>query len=336
MSEYLSNKFRWLSLAAMLGVVGIHSRTLSWTPGVVDWADELQMSIIDWFMFAVPVFFVVSGYFLISSYRKRGWGGLLINKAKSLYLPSIYWCLLAEIIILPQEIYLHEYPSLTCLLQVPLLTLNGLHISFHFWYVQALLVAFLTAPLWYAVSIRKRIWLVVWPALFVGFETLGWPMIRFGWWNFGYLGTSVAFFLLGAGLVNFDFVRCRASRRSAVIFLGISVGGFLMSRYVFDRSGLLFKLSMIAAFWFAYDLIDSIVGIRKYPASLMCLFFIYCCHTIVIKYSSGLIRISLGTSPAVKMLAYFVNISTFGFDILIANWLRGRLPMVYGVLAGGR
>lgn len=89
MTEWLSNKFRWLSLIATWAVVCIHSRTDRWSVGVEDYATRIESHIADIFHFAVPLFLVVSGYMFVHSYEKYGWGGLLRRKFKSLYVPMV-------------------------------------------------------------------------------------------------------------------------------------------------------------------------------------------------------------------------------------------------------
>ena len=59
MTDWLSNKFRWLSLIATWAVVCIHSRTDRWAVGVEDYATRIESHVADLFHFAVPLFFVV-------------------------------------------------------------------------------------------------------------------------------------------------------------------------------------------------------------------------------------------------------------------------------------
>ena len=62
MTDYISNKFRWLSMIATWAVVCIHSRTDRWAIGANDYAAKIESHIADLFCFAVPLFFVISGY----------------------------------------------------------------------------------------------------------------------------------------------------------------------------------------------------------------------------------------------------------------------------------
>ena len=58
MSEYLSNKFRWLSLLATWAVVGIHSGVgCDRSTRLTDTVACVQSMFTDLFRFAVPLFF---------------------------------------------------------------------------------------------------------------------------------------------------------------------------------------------------------------------------------------------------------------------------------------
>ena len=105
MTEYLSNKFRWLSLVATWAVVCIHSRTDRWAVGVEDYATKVEASIADLFHFAVPLFFVISGYMFVNSFKKHGWLLLLKRKVRSLYIPMVLWCIVCLALCLPIKIY---------------------------------------------------------------------------------------------------------------------------------------------------------------------------------------------------------------------------------------
>ena len=70
MSEWLSNKFKWLSFVATWVVVCIHARTDRWMPNADDWANNLQVFIAPAFQFAVPLFFTISGFMFVRSYDK--------------------------------------------------------------------------------------------------------------------------------------------------------------------------------------------------------------------------------------------------------------------------
>ena len=72
MNDWLSNKFKWLSFVATWAVVGIHAWNGKWV-AEVDWATRVEDLIP--FDFAVPLFFVISGFFFVSSYDKCANGG---------------------------------------------------------------------------------------------------------------------------------------------------------------------------------------------------------------------------------------------------------------------
>lgn len=162
MKEYLSNKFRWLSFVATWAVVCIHSRTERWNVSANDFGNTFQFRIDDLFHFAVPLFFVISGYFFVSSYRKHGYVGMLKGKFWSLYVPLVLWSFISLILLLPIRLYAqNDVPTVLDLVTIPLMHLNSGAIQF--WYVRALIILTIALPL---VSLcMKRTWLCVVPMI---------------------------------------------------------------------------------------------------------------------------------------------------------------------------
>ncbi len=182
-TQYLSAKCRWLSLLAAFAVVGIHSRTTEWTPGVVDWSSRLQNFCIEHCSFAVPMFFMFSGYWFIKSYERYGFVQLLKKKFWSLYVPFVLWCVIGELAVWPTSFWSDVSPSWGALLGAPILLTKGLSLAFHLWYVRALLIFFLLAPLCYLIG--KHAILVLAAIVFTRFS----PTISLGPYHFDYLAS---------------------------------------------------------------------------------------------------------------------------------------------------
>ena len=162
MNKYLSNKFRWLAFIATGAVVCIHSRTERWNPMANDYGNTLPVRIGDLFHFAVPLFFVISGYFFVSSYKKHGYIGMLKSKFWSLYVPMVLWSFISLALLLPIRLYAqHDVPTVLDVVTVPLMHLNSGAIQF--WYVRALIILTIALPL-VALCI-KRVWLCVIPMI---------------------------------------------------------------------------------------------------------------------------------------------------------------------------
>ena len=330
MSDWLSNKFRWLSLIATWAVVCIHSRTDRWAVGVEDCASRIEAHVADIFHFAVPLFFVVSGYMFVRSYEKYGWGGLLRRKFRSLYVPMVIWSVMGLVLCLPIRIYAHsDVPTMIDVCKLPLMLFRSE--SVHFWYVRALIIWFSVAPL--AAYAARRLWAVA--LLF-----LAALLIPAGSWAaLAHVPVSVMFFLLGTQLAR---VKISLSRGGVCGAFVVSVIGLILS-FLFKRQitehyfAVLFEpFFMIGVLWFGYDVVDAKFSIGKFPEGLNVLFFVYCMHLIVLCWCGGIMRVALGASPAAKLCGYFALWFTFWIDVVVANVVRWKFPRVFAVLAGGR
>ena len=332
-SDWLSNKFRWLSLIATWAVVCIHSRTDRWAADVEDYASRIEANVADIFHFAVPMFFVISGYMFVNSYEKYGWIGLLRRKFRSLYVPMVIWSLLGLIVCLPIRIYTHHnVPTMIDVCKLPLM-LFRLE-SVHFWYVRALIVLFIAAPLVACVARNSYLtFLLMIAALLIPVDS---------WAALVHVPVSVVFFVLGAMLVRVNTaVLCGGGAIKwwglCLSFVGGVLAFFFKGQITDHYFSVLFEpLFMIGAIWFGYDIIDAKFRIRRFPQGLNVLFFVYCLHLIVICWIGGIMRIVFGASPVSRLCGYFVLWLTFWLDVAVANVLRRKFPRVFAVLAGGR
>ena len=332
MTNYLSNKFRWLSLIATWAVVCIHSRTDRWAVGVDDYASRIEAHVADLFYFAVPFFFVVSGYMFVHSYEKYGWGGLVRRKFRSLYLPMVIWGIIGMVFCLPIRMYSnHDIPTIFDICKLPLTMFRSE--SVHFWYIRALVVWFAVAPL--AVFVASRTWLsglVMIAALLTPGDSL---MAQL------HVPVAVVFFLLGVQLVRIE--NDRLSRwRGNIVGLFVCLLGLILAFLFKERvtehyfSVLLEPLFMIGVLWFGYDVVNVKFHIGKFPDRLNVLFFVYCMHLILLCWCGGIMRVMFGNSSLSRLCGYFLLWLTFWIDLLIANAIRRKFPCIYEVLAGGR
>ena len=333
MSDWLSNKFRWLSLIATWAVVCIHSRTDRWAGDVEDYASRIEANIADLFHFAVPLFFVISGYMFVRSYEKYGWGGVLCRKFKSLYVPMVIWSILGLIVCLPIRIYTHhDVPTMIDLCKLPLM-LFRLE-SVHFWYVRALIFLFIAAPLMACVARNSWLaFLLIIAALLIPVDS---------WAALVHVPVSVMFFVLGALLVRVNTVVLCGEGSMRWLGFWLSLVGLVLA-FFFKREitnhyfSVLFEpLFMIGVLWFGYDIVDMKFRIGKFPEGLNVLFFVYCMHLIVICWCGGVMRIVFGVSPVSRLCGYFVLWLTFWIDIAVANVVQRQFPRVFALLSGGR
>lgn len=328
MTPWLSNKFKWLSLVATWAVVCIHSRTDRWVSDVTDWANTFQETVAPMFDFAVPLFFIISGYMFVSSYQKYGWGSLLKRKLESLYVPAVIWTLAGLFICLPIRLYSgNNIPGAWRFVGAPFLWVEGCE-GQHFWYVRSLLIMFAIAPI--MMIIARRWWLTVPVMLAATLFTC--PIANSGYFNLR-INTTVLFFVAGAYVAASaklsDVICAKNSRRGGVM----AIIGLLLS---FASYSYLAIIGQIMILWGLYDVIDSHIEIPQMPRRFNVLFFVYCLHLIVVCWIGGALKLVLGLSPAARTFAYFALCMTFWLDLWIANIIAGRLPKLYNILSGGR
>lgn len=330
MSDWLSNKFRWLSLIATWGVVCIHSRTDRWAAGVEDYASRFEAHIADVFHFAVPLFFIISGYMFVHSYEKYGWGGLLRRKFRSLYVPVVIWSVVGLALCLPIRMYSrHDVPTMIDVCKLPLMLFRSE--SVHFWYVRALIIWFVIAPL--AAYAARRIWVVVLLILTVLLIPTG------SWAAQAHIPVSVMFFLLGTQLARVQITLSHGGACGALVVCAVGlVLSFLFKGQITEHYfAVLFEpLFMIGVLWFGYDVVDAKYSIVKFPERLNVLFFVYCIHLIVLCWCGGIMRVAIGRSPFSRLCGYFLLWQTFWIDVMIAGFMRRRFPRMFGVCSGGR
>lgn len=328
MTPWLSNKFKWLSLVATWAVVCIHSRTDRWVPNASDWANTLQRSVSPMFNFAVPLFFGVSGFMFVSSYRKYGWRRLMKQKLKSLYLPAVIWIVVGMLLCLPIRLYSGGgVPDVWRFVGALILWVEGCD-GQHFWYVRSLLIVFAIAPV--AFAIAQRCWLAL-PLVLLS-ALVACPIANSGCFNLR-LNTTVIFFMTGAFIASnsklSNFI-CMRNERSGSI---MAIGGLMLCMSPYLHLAILGQMMLL---WGLYDVIDAHVKIQPMPSSFNVLFFIYCIHLIVICWIGGGLKLALGITPFARTVSYIALCMTFWLDVLIANLMLRYFPRLYAVLSGGR
>lgn len=334
MNERLSNKLKWMSFVATWAVVCIHSRTDRWAPGANDFATSFQSHIADLFHFAVPLFFVISGFFFVESYEKYGWGKLVKRKSFSLYLPMVVWMVLNLVLLLPVRLYTGvDIPGVRELIGIGCLITEWTQ-SVHFWYVRALLIFFVLSPVVYFIA--RRWWLAL--------ATMALPLLAPPDSFVAGCHIPVIFFFFFAGTLlggtKDNLLKCNASGWGALISLLTLVSVFVLKRaeiisaYYFVT--FIQPLAAIAFIWFLYDCVNECHPISKYPQVLNVMFFVYCIHTVLLSYVGGVLRITFGTGPVSRVCCYFVLFLTFWIGILIANIVKCTFPRTYKLLSGRR
>lgn len=326
----LSNKFKWLSFVSAWAVVVIHARTDIWVKDADDYVARIQMICSDCFSFAVPVFFIISGYFFLSSYEKYGWKHLLFVKFKSLYLPALFWSCIAVLLCLPIRLYSqNDIPTLSEIAMLPLMAVFRSEAS-HFWYVRALIIFAIIAPL--VVFCARRVWLSI---LIMALSML---LPSGSVFSRCRIPVSLFYFLAGCVLCKSNVASFTLSRGKLFsLLICCSSGVLFLNIFKTHYFSLLLSPALwIILLWFIYDLIDETIGIKRFPSFLNVTFFVYCMHKIIICWVGGCFRVLFGDGQMSRLITYYVLWLTFWIDLLIAVVVRKKFPRVYYILSGGR
>lgn len=334
-NEYLSNKFRWMSFFATWAVVCIHSRTCRWDFSANDWANSCQYALANLFHFAVPLFFVISGFMFVSSYERYGWRVLLHKKLVSLYVPFVLWTYIGACIIFPVKKFLRiwDFEGWKLMCFPFLITETG--VNNHFWYIRALIILFVLSPI--AMFLAKRCYfaiVVMCLPLLTPFDSAISRM---------HIPTTLFFFLMGSLIAVHlrDKIQKVNSRQALNLFV-LAVMALALSTIFRNELGigiyriLINPFLMIVLLWTFYDVLADRFGELKFPERANCLFAVYCMHLIFLFLGGGMWRTLLGVGPWSRFLGYLFLWQTFWIDLVVANLIKTKLPRLYIWLAGGR
>ena len=165
MSKYLSRKIKFISLFSMLAVVFIHSYNykdsfLTPTTKISEGLNYFAM--FEYFIsnalarFAVPLYFIISGYLFFKNYTsvKESYLKKLKSRTRSLIVPYLIWAFISALFMYVLS-FINVF-SQTAIVQEsvtngPLCLLSSFinPPAFQLWYVQQLIIFTLISPLFY-------------------------------------------------------------------------------------------------------------------------------------------------------------------------------------------
>lgn len=284
-SKYNSDKIRLLSFVAILFVIYIHSPYLEATGYPI--AQCVQGFVADFGLaiFAVPMFYAISGLLFFNGVRKVGDIFPKIKKrAQSLLVPYIIW----NVFFVGWYVVMAYIPGVSSFvnsdmlssiqLSDPVSTFHFLFIEpagFHLWFLRDLMIFVMLSPFLYLV-INRNPWLTV---LFL--------FIVFGW--IPRLG--IVYFALGGVIaLHYDLESLSAllTKQRSILLLSIYFLNAILAAFGVVRSGYVFwqyyvqivSLIAIAAIWGLYDHVIS--NDLKFSARMNIMlsftFFVYLFH----------------------------------------------------------
>lgn len=314
-----SEKFRVLSCLAMVAVVVGHSRP-----------ETLMGQIVGKFtLFAVPLFFTVSGFYFIKSLEKYDRMALIKKKVKTLLVPYLCWCLLGWMVFRPGW---GEMGMLELVQKVFGFAATYPIGNLPLWYVRALIVFVVVGCV---VNPSKRRWWWLHSGAFVGILFAISQCIGYGvapW-------SSVAFFSMGCFLA-YSRADLNAGSSAARLMIGVFTFllyvVFVLLAYPSGLVGFGIHCCALVSFWL---LCDYIAIPRFFELMMPYSAMIYFMHGAVVFNLDGLILPQIPVEKTELFLdCYFISKILILLSVFsaISGGMKKMTPRLYAVLSGGR
>ncbi len=357
-SSKISRRIRILSLLAMVSVVIKHSApTLPFTEPVDLFFRSLLTT--SWTNWAVPYFFIVSGFFFANS-SDSGYGLQVRKKIKTLLLPYIMWAIIGFLIMTPlnmlnnimtgKPVIEHTVFGLQGLMSVwsafgivanPIRGMDGLlgpACNGPLWYVRALLLLFLFSPLfvWLKRILPNALAITALGiVLFIPYYVIPWITLPC---------SAIGYFLIGMTYRNFIFclrmpdsinMLCGLLTAACAFVNAAMISDYVKIPIVFCNIPRLFPLLMIV---FAYHIVKRIeekIPIDKIPLGWP--FWTYCFHgTIISCIAVGCMILGGKSRMALYIIMLSVPVITLLLSFLAFKIMNTYFPKTLAFLCGGR
>ncbi len=344
MSPYISDKIRNISFIAIIAVFFIHTDYAGGRNSASFFFQDLLHTASN---FAVPLFFIISGYLFF--YRKGNLSVIkqsIYKRFKTLFIPYVVWCTLFVMQLwlaslvkpLNQDYFsiLNEGDFVEILRFLKRMYIAP-PLAFHLWYVRDLIAVVALSPLIFLCQ-RKH------PSVFLLVVVFVCGMLKLIPW----LSWPLTWFSIGSyfALSNKELLQLNNRWIAVVMLIGyIGITGWLIYNGMHTTADKWYSFPVILlgviGIWNTYD----IIGIHKYFPSYLTdqTFFLYCAHVPFLTIVSTLLFPIIPQSALVEGVAYLIPaIVTCIVLITIARyWKRlnanNRISYnIYKYLTGGR
>lgn len=357
MSKYLSRKIKFILVFAMGAVVYIHAYNFkdSFLQPTTRISEGFSFApMLEFFLsnallrFAVPLFFIASGFLFYFSYENsvNGYGKKLKKRSFSLLLPYLLWTAVSVAFVqfiirftplagLPiiDEHNLAPEQMWTYLINPP---------AFQLWYMQQLIIFALLSPVIFLLVEKTRALILI-PFAILWLCDL----------SFIINSEAIFFYSCGAAFAIFDKARNVTHRDDRVMTVIVSVIWAALSLvYTFiaalgDKSVtttmmmlVLYKVNQIvglAAMWLIFDHIAKrILNKKGFLLVTAHLFFIYALHEPFLHFATQLALTQNSGSISHLIIYFFLPISTMAACVMLSMILRKICRPLHSALTGGR
>ena len=333
-SDYCSKKIQALSFVASYMVVLIHAN-----PGLPlhrGWGGVYQIIVQDGICgFAVPFFFIVTGYFFMNRYDASflWWNAAIRKRVRSLMIPYFLWCCLAIII---GRMTSSVWPDWTEAFGITTITPANPPL----WYIKLVFVMGIVSPIliWILNNVTTRKWLL----LLLGIAIL--LLLSMDILLIKTVGRSVLYFGLGIGIARGLFGKQFdinwISKILIVCWIGAVLGELiLLKRYrlYWNKAWLYMPLISAPLIWFGYDVLynrirflRSMVSNARFLDVCKTSFFIYCSHAVLMMIAWSWYK------PDSVCNVFVFGTCVFVICLVCAMMIRRASSRCYSLLVGGR
>lgn len=329
------NKITHLRFILTLFVIMIHTYNLTLVATsncVLNFIEELFSNNIC--RIAVPLFYCISGYLFF--YKVTCFKDIftkLKKRIRSVVLPYLMWNIIYTVVFLVvfQIPVIKHYINNNDVFTISNL-LNGIFhykYSFHFWYIENLILFFAITPLlFYTLKNFICSSAVLGVLLFVNILNINLFDIKI---------SSLFYFYLGAYMVKWFHSKAMASKKRTlfsscilILYLSLCVISTLYPNDIFNR---LVRLVGLVCLWVTFDLLPK-VKVRRFEEQS---FFIFGIHVLVLEFIEKMIFSFFGSSVYVAFLDYIISPwLTLLLIYVLYRVLIKVLPKTYAFINGNR
>ena len=351
-SKYLSRKIKFISVFAMFAIVFVHSYnygngTLTSDTFISHYeaAEMFEYFFSNGlFAFAIPTFFIISGFLLFIKYENtvQGYFDKMKHRIFPLLVPYVLWAILSGLTVT----ILNNFEPVN---QVDFIKSNA--VGFNKFYL------YLINPPAYQLWFLRQVMLltVLAPIIFVLIKyTRAFILIPFGllWvFNIDFIIRSDALFFFGIGAAFAILGKWRNftkpdNKVSAVIFALLWLGLSFLQMYlaVFTRNPIILNivhkltvLAGIAGMWLVFDFIVRFLVTKKgLLLASAHLFFVFALHEPLLKISYQMAIIPDSSDGSHFILYICLPISVIAVCMILSMVMRKVLRPVHNLLTGGR
>ena len=353
MSKYLSRKIKFVSVLAMFAIVFVHSynygngslRPDSLVNKGFNAAEMFEYYFSNgFFSFAIPMFFIFSGFLLFINYENsvKGYTDKLQKRIFPLLVPYVAWALLSGLAI----IILSDFENFS---RLDFIKENNFGFSkfymylfkppaFQLWYLRQIMLLTILAPIIYLlVKYTKAFILIPFAALWI--------------FNIDFVIKSEAllFFSIGASFAisgKWRGFAKKSNRIPAAIAVLIWILLSLLQMYLatFTKNTMLVNLvhktvqiAGIVGMWLVFDHIVKYISTMKgLLLAAAHLFFVFALHEPLLRISYELAIIPDSSDGSHFVLYICLPISIIAVCMIVSMVIRKLMRPVHKVLTGGR